>query len=211
MLVNFIQELHKSTPRDYMGRMNDNKVDCATIARRFDKNFFDGSRRFGYGGCKDDGRWVKIVQQLVDKYKIDRHSKVLDIGCGKGFLARDIAVLTSAEVLGCEISTYALENCAVPAFKFEAGQSELKTNFDLIISLNALHNLTLPDLKQAIQQIEAHSKQAYIVVESYRNVQELHNLQCWSLTAEQFLRPEEWEFLFKEWGYKSDYEFIFFE
>ena len=98
MLVNFIQELHKSTPRDYMGRMNDHKVDCSIIARRFDKNFFDGKRCFGYGGYKDDGRWKKIAQKIGDRYKPE---SVLDIGCGKGFLLRDIR-----EIHGCKICGY---------------------------------------------------------------------------------------------------------
>lgn len=212
MLVSFIQDIHKATNRDYMGRMNDDKVQCAEVARRFDKEFFDGERRFGYGGYKDDGRWKQVAQKLVDAYGLDYGSKVADIGCGKGFLLRDIVEISKCEVSGFDISEYCTENNVLElVWEFDIGKDNLPDDFDLIISINALHNLTLSELKHAIQQINEHSKQSYIVVESYRNVQELHNLQCWSLTAEQFLRPEEWEFLFNEWGYHSDYEFIFFE
>jgi SAM-dependent methyltransferase len=209
MLVNFIQDIHKSIPRDYMGRMNDNKVDCSIIARRFDKNFFDGSRRFGYGGYKDDGRWKKIAQKLVDKYK---PTSVLDIGCGKGFLLRDIREITDCSICGYEVSDYCIENKVIWNInKLNIGKENIKEEFDLIISINTLHNLTLPELRHAIYQINEWGKQSYIVVESYRNIQELHNLQCWALTAECFFRPEEWEFLFKEWGYIGDWEFIYFE
>jgi len=212
VLVNFIQEIHKSTPRDYMGRMNDHKVECSEVARKFGWDFFDGERRFGYGGYRDDGRWKQVARKLVDEYGLDYASEVADLGCGKGFLLRDIAEIAQCEVSGYDISEYCTENNVLElVWEFDIGKDNLPDDFDLIISINALHNLTLPELKYAIQQINEHSKNAYIVVESYRNVQELHNLQCWSLTAECFFCPEEWEFLFDAWGYKGDYEFIYFE
>lgn len=212
MLVNFIQDIHSSTPRDYMGRMNDNKVDCSTIARRFDKNFFDGERRFGYGGYKDDGRWKQVAQKLVDRYGLNPTSEVADIGCGKGFLLRDIEEITGCGVSGYDISEYCTENNVLDlVWEFDIGKDNLPDDFDLIISINTLHNLTLPELRHAIYQINEWGKQSYIVVESYRNVQELHNLQCWALTCEQFFRPEEWEMIFKLFNYTGDYEFIFFE
>jgi len=211
MIKNFITKIHTSTKRDFEGRMLDSKVECMRVARKFDVNFFDGDRRFGYGGYVYDGRWIPVAKKLIKTYKIGSDSRVLDIGCGKGFLAKDIQDLSGCRVDGCDISKYALDECLLEkGFIFNAGVDELRDSYDLIISLNTLHNLLLPNLKQAIQEINTHSKKAYIVVESYRNEQELYNLQCWGLTCEQFLRPEEWEFLLKEWGYKGDYEFIFF-
>ena len=214
MLVNLIQDIHNSTKRDYSERMNKFKPTYSSIARKFDKAFFDGDRKYGYGGFKDDGRWKKLSKRLIDRYKIKPESEILDIGCGKGFLARDIETLSNCNAWGCDISKYAIDNNVLGnTFLFNAGKDNLDdidSRFDLIISINTLHNLVLPNLKQAIQQINTHSKNAYIVVESYRNVQELYNLQCWALTCEQFFRPEEWEFLFKEWGYSGDWEFIFF-
>jgi len=209
MLVDIITDTHKSTKRDYWARMQDDKVSCSQLASRFGFDFFDGERRYGYGGYKDDGRWKPIAKKLIKKYKLNKDSSVFDIGCGKGFLLKYINELCGCRVLGGEISDYVVDNNLVKPF--EAGKDEIKDYFDLIISINALHNLTLPRLKQAIEEINSHSKDAYIVVESYRNKQELFNLECWNLTGEQFLRPEEWFFLFDEWGYKGDYEFIFFE
>ena len=212
MELKLIQKIHKSTKRDYMGRMNNDKVACATVARKFDYNFWDGNRQYGYGGYYYDGRWESIAEKLVKKYNLTNKSRVLDIGCGKGFLAADIARICNAEVWGCDISSYAIfHSPLLKIFQFEAGKGKIRDEFDLIISINTLHNLMLPELKQAMGQINKSAKNAYIVVESYRTVQELHNLQCWNLTGEQFLRPAEWVFLFKEWNYRGDYEFIFFD
>jgi len=37
--------------------MVDNKNECMIEAKKYDKNFWDGDRRYGYGGYKYDGRW----------------------------------------------------------------------------------------------------------------------------------------------------------
>lgn len=211
MKVNIISGLHRSVKRDYMVRMSKDKPTNMKLARLYGFNYWDGDRQFGYGGYKYDGRWIPIAKKLIKRYNITSKSRVLDMGCGKGFLVRDIEDLSHATVLGSDISEYALDrNLLKYKYKFDMGKDTLMGRYDLIISINVLHNLILPELKHAIEQINEHSKQAYIVVESYRNEQELSNLQCWSLTCEQFNRPEEWEFLFKEWGYKGDYEFIYF-
>ena len=83
--------------------------------------------------------------------------------------------------------------------------------FDLVISITTLHNLYINDLKSALQEMERVGKNKYMAVESYRNEKELFNLQCWALTCEVFLKPEEWIWLFSEFGYRGDYEFIYFE
>lgn len=212
MELKLIQKVHKSTERKYLKRMNDDKVLCTLVARKFGKDFWDGNRRYGYGGYKDDGRWKKVAEKIIDRYNLTNKSRVLDIGCGKGYLANEIQRKCYAKVWGCDVSSYALyQSPLFRTFKFKAGKDVLFNEFDLIISINALHNLILPELKQAIQQINKHSIDSYIVVESYKTIQELFNLECWNLTGEQFLRPEEWKFLFNEWGYGGDYEFIFFD
>ena len=126
-------------------------------------------------------------------------------------------MLPKCKVAGFDISRYAVENAkeeirgnlfvhrAQDPFKF--GDKE----FDLVISITALHNLKINDLKPALGEIERVGKSKYVVVESYRDEQELFNLQCWALTAAAFFMPDEWEFIFRNFGYKGDYEFIFFE
>ena len=81
---------------------------------------------------------------------------------------------------------------------------------DLVLSLGTLHNLRLPDLQRALSEIERVGRQAYVMLESYRNDQELFNLQCWALTCESFFDADTWVWLYRHFGYSKDYEFIYF-
>ena len=49
------------------------------------KQYYDGNRLDGYGGYKYDGRWKKFLPKIIKKYKLSGKSKVLDLGCKKGF------------------------------------------------------------------------------------------------------------------------------
>jgi SAM-dependent methyltransferase len=217
-LLNVVTPLHKKTKRDYIGRMTDDKVHCMRIARKYGKDFWDGDRRYGYGGYKYDGRWEQVAQRLIETYSLPENAKVLDVGCGKGFLLYEFAkLLPNAQVAGFDISSYAIDN-AIPQirdslfvhnahdpFPFSDNQ------FDLVISITTLHNLSIDKLKPALKETERVARDKYIVVESFRNEEELFNVQCWALTCESFFRPEAWVWLFDEFGYMGDYEFIFFE
>ena len=70
-LHGIVNQLHRRTARDYVGRMSDSKVHCSVVARRFDRDYWDGDRRYGYGGYKYDGRWSVVAKQLVDIYSLN--------------------------------------------------------------------------------------------------------------------------------------------
>ena len=90
-LVNFVSKLHKSTKRDYLDRMINQKVRCMKKAREFGYDYWDGDRKYGYGGYKYiPGRWRSVAKQMIKKYKITNNSKVLDVGCGKGYILYEI-------------------------------------------------------------------------------------------------------------------------
>lgn len=216
---NFITQLHQSTPRDYLARMLDDKVNCMKNAKQYGELYWDGDRRFGYGGYTyQPGRWKPVARSLINTYSLGAGSKVLDIGCGKGFLLHEMKDIEPGLcITGLDISKYGLENAKeeVKSFLNFGKAQELDTfaenSFDLVISLGTLHNLRLPELKIALKDIERIGIQKFIMMESYRDDQELFNLQCWALTAETFLDEQEWIWLFREYGYSGDYEFIFFE
>jgi ubiquinone/menaquinone biosynthesis C-methylase UbiE len=217
ILLNYFTPLHTSTKRDYLSRMCDAKVECMKVAKQFGADFWDGDRRYGYGGFKYDGRWKPVAERLIADYALAENSSILDIGCGKGFLLYELQqLLPEARIVGFDISDYAVANAKEEIrenlFKHRA-QDPLpfqEKEFDLVISLTTLHNLHLPDLKMALQEIERIGKQKYLVVEGYRNEEELFNLQCWALTCAAFFTPEEWVWLFQEFGYTGDYEFVYF-
>lgn len=217
-LLNILSSLHKATKRDYIKRMTYNKVECMKVAKKYDKDYWDGDRRYGYGGYKYDGRWEVVAKKLIETYNLPEDAKILDVGCGKGFLLFEFTkLLPKSNIVGFDVAEYSIENAKEEIKnKLFVHKAQDKYNFkdkefDLVVSINTLHNLKIYDLKQALSEIERVGKNTFIVVESYRNEEELFNLQCWALTAQAFFSTEEWIWLFDQLGYKGDYEFIYFE
>ncbi len=217
--LNLVTSLHQATKRDYLSRMNDSKVEAMLVAKQYGADYWDGNRKFGYGGYKYmAGRWASVAQKLIDRYKLHAGSKILDVGCGKAFLLYEMQLIEpSLEIVGFDISQYGLDH----------RHQELKANlfihraqdpypfadneFDLVISLGALHNLHIYELEIAVAEIERVGKQGYIMLESFRSELEMFNLECWALTAESIMDVDEWVWLYKKFGFTGDYEFIFFE
>ncbi len=219
--IDLLSPIHKSTKRDYIQRVTDPefpKAKAADLAKKFDYDYWDGDRRIGYGGYKYDGRWRKVADELARQYQLKSGDKVLDVGCGKGFLLYDLTQsVPGLEVGGIDISQYGLEHSKEEVRPFlqlaNANQLPFKDHsFDLIISINTLHNLHCYDLDSALREIErVGKKNKYIVVESYRNENEKANLLYWQLTCESFCAPQEWDWWFKHCNYKGDHSFIYFE
>lgn len=215
----FVGQLHTSTSRDYLARVNAiDKAAAAELAVKWDRDYWDGDRLTGYGGYKYDGRWRPVAESLIRHYHLEPGMKVLDVGCGKGFLLFDLAdALPGLEVQGVDVSSYALDHA-----KEEVRQNCLlasadclpfaDASFDLVISINTLHNLFNYQLRAALQEMSRVGRGAsFLCVESYRDEREKVNLMYWQLTCRAFRTPLEWHFEFSESGYTGDYEFIFFE
>lgn len=217
--IDLVSELHKTTKRDYLGRVVSNdKAECAKVAKKYGYDYWDGDRKYGYGGYRYDGRWRSVAQKLADHYNLKPGQKVLDVGCGMAHLLYELTQVVSGLIVrGIDISYYALEHSKEEvrnqlqyglAQDIPFGENE----FDLVISLATLHNLKVFDLKKAIQEIGRVSKgSSYIMVESFRNEEEEVNLLYWQLTCASYYSVDEWEWLYKEWGYTGDYSFIYFE
>ena len=217
--LEIVTALHTSTTRDYLARMNDNKIEAMINARKFEFDYWDGERRYGYGGYKYiPGRWKSVALELINQYGLDNQSKILDIGCGKAFLLYELQqILPKAHLVGIDISSHALDS-AHPDFKGQLLKIDAKetlpftdNEFDLAISLAVIHNFKLPAAKIAVSEMERVAVNGYIMVESYRNEAELFNLVCWALTAETYFDESEWNWLMDSCGYSGDYELIYFE
>jgi len=217
-LMNVVTPLHKRTKRDYLARMVDDKVHCMLKAKEYEFDYWDGDRRYGYGGYRYDGRWKGVAEHLIDHYKLAPDARILDVGCGKAHLLHELKqLLPDAEVAGFDISEHGLadapEAIRPHLFRYRAQDPYPwgDKHFDLVISFGALHNLRVFELEAAVREIERVGRQKYVMVESYRNELEQFNLQCWALTAEAFFDTAEWIWLYRHFGYTGDYEFIYFE
>ena len=220
--IDFLSSIHKSTSRDYLARVNDPefpKAKAADLAKKWDFDYWDGDRRINYGGYKYmEGRWEKVAKLMIDHYGLKAGDKILDIGCGKGFLLYDFTkILPGIEIYGIDVSKYALENS-----KEEIKDKLIYGNatslpyednyFDFVFSLNTFHNLECYDLFDALKEMERVGKNnKYICVEAYRNEVEKMNLLYWQVTCEAFNTPKEWGWWFKHTGYTGDHSFIYFE
>jgi SAM-dependent methyltransferase len=217
--IDFLQTVHTRTPRNYVQRVVEyDKAECATVARRFDRDYWDGDRKYGYGGYNYDGRWVAVAERLAAHYQLQPGARILDVGCGKGFLLHDFKqVVPGAVVAGLDVSRYALEHAMddVRGHIVEGTASRLPfpdKSFDLVVSVNTIHNLRAAELDAALRELERVGRGGkYLVVDSYRNEREKVNLLYWQLTCQCFYTPEDWQWWFERAGYSGDYSFVCFE
>ena len=218
-LVQFVTPLHQATSRSYIDRMVDDKVHCMLKAKEYESDYWDGHRRYGYGGYKYmAGWWKPVAEALIEKYNLTNASSVLDVGCGKAFLLYELKLLLpNLRIEGFDISQHGLasakEEIRNSLFSHRAQDPYPydDNTFDLVISLGCFHNLRIFELETALAEVQRVGKQGYVMLESYRNELEQFNLQCWALTCESFFDTKEWCWIYEHFGYTGDYEFIYFE
>ncbi len=185
-------------------------------AQRFDEIYFDTERRFGYGGYHYNPKFfTEVVRDFIYYYDLKPGAKILDVGCGKGFMLHDFKLaMPSLEVAGIDISDYALSKAMsdVAPYLQKASCDKLPypdKNFDLVIAISSIHNLDLQGVRQSLKEIMRVSKgPAFIKVNGYKNLKEREQLESWNLVAKTIMRESEWEELFAEVGYSGDYDFF---
>ncbi len=189
------------------------------IARQFGKEYFDGDRNQGYGGYNYNARFFQpVVKRMQEFYKLTSANSVLDVGCGKGFLLHDFReLIPGITVAGIDISQYAVDNCMPDVKPFVKLGNAKKLpfpdkSFDLIISINTIHNLDLEDCKQALREFERVSRKfKFITMDAYRNENERISMEKWNLTAKTYFSTDGWKEVFKEVGYTGDFNWFIAE
>lgn len=182
------------------------------VAKQFGSEYFDGPRNRGYGGYRYDGRWVPVVERFVEHYGLTKESKVLDAGCAKGFMLHDfVQAVSGITVAGIDVSQYAIDNSVedVRPFLKVGNAKDLSMfgakSFDLVISINTIHNLKLEECKKALAEIQRVGRQAFITVDAWRTPEEEARMKKWNITAETFMHVDDWKRLFEKAGYTGDY------
>ena len=202
---------HSKRPIEERGKLV--TEDHREIARQFDKEYFDGDRLYGYGGYSYNPRfWQATVKRFRDYYRLAEDASVLDVGCAKGFMLHDFKeLMPNLTIAGIEISEYAIEHAIeiVKPFLCVDNAKDLRyedNSFDLVISINTIHNLPLEECKQALREIRRVTrKHAFITVDAWRTEQEQERLMKWNLTALTYMHVDDWKKLFAEVGYTGDY------
>lgn len=198
--------------RDIQKRQAAKTSEAIKVARQYGFEYFDGTRDQGYGGYTYDGRWIPIAEDIIAHYGLKAESRVLDIGCAKGFLVKDLRkVCPGLDAFGIDISEYAINHCESEVIgRLHLGcASSLPfpdKSFDLVMSINTLHNLEGENLQKALREVRRVSKgPAYVQVDSYHTPEERELFLNWVLTAKTHDYPKEWLNIFNQAGYTGDY------
>jgi ubiquinone/menaquinone biosynthesis C-methylase UbiE len=190
--------------------------DHVRISRQYGADYFDGAREYGYGGYKYDGRWVAVANDVIRHFSLKPGDRVLDVGCAKGFLVRDL-LDREIEAFGLDVSKYALLHAeAAVVGRLHLGSAEdlpfPDRSFDAVLSINTLHNLPRDRCLNAVREIERLAPgQGFIQVDSYETPQQKAVFEDWVLTAMYHGYPDEWIELFEEAGYTGDWHWTIIE
>lgn len=216
--IDFLASLHRATKREYGLRSPEQRAQYMQIASQYGEEYWDGDRRYGFGGYHYDGRWRPIAEQMARFYGLTCGQRLLEIGCGKGYLLYEFTqAVPGIEVRGLDISSYAVEHAK------EEVRDSLSTGsaaqlpfedsaFDFIVSLATFDNLAIADLWSALREIERVGRGAkYVMVQSWTNEQQKAHFLSWSLAAKSFYSTEDWEWIFTKAGYTGDYGFVVYE
>ena len=204
---------YPKTKRDTSERANIKTEKDRQIARNFGKEFFDGERKHGYGGFNYNPKfWQPVIPTFVDHWKLNSKSSVLDVGCAKGFMLYDIKkLIPDIKVSGIDISNYAI-NCAdkkISKFLQVGNAKNLPyddNSFDVVISINTIHNLDKEECGMALREISRVSKvNSFVTVDAFRTEEEKKRMFEWNLTAKTILSVEGWKKFFRENNYTGDY------
>jgi hypothetical protein len=204
---------YPQTKRDLSKRIEEKTEEDRKIARQFGKEFFDGDRRHGYGGFNYHPRfWTGVIRDIIEHYNLDNNSKVLDVGCAKGFMLYDFKMaIPSITIKGIDISDYAINNGKQEIKNFlSVGDAKDLNKFrdkeyDLVISINTVHNLPLEECKQSLTEIERVGRNAFITVDAWKSDAGRKRMDAWNLTGRTYMHVDDWKKLFDEVGYTGDY------
>ena len=208
---------YKKSKKDTVKKKRKNLMKKRTIVNRIlandlDNKFYDGERINGYGGFKYDERWKVFLKKIIHKYKLNKNSVVLDIGCKKGFFIKDLQdLIPGITVYGIEDHRYPISK-SLPSvkknIKYVSSYYDIKFKknyFDFVHAHNSIYRYSLRDMIKVIKKISFISKKSHITVPVYYNEKERSKFLDWSLLGGIILKEKDWKQMFKFLNYKGDY------
>ncbi len=207
--IDLLRSLPK-TKRSINKRFDAKTEEHIRLAREFGEIYFDGPREYGYGGYRYDGRWKPVAQDIINQYNLKAGDRVLDIGCAKGFLVKDLLAL-GIEAYGIDVSEYALMHCEPEVVgRLHIGSAHQlpfpDKSFAVVLSINTTHNLSRKDCVTALAEMERLAPgKGFIQVDAYHTEEQKAVFENWVLTAKYYGYPNEWMEVFTEAGYTGDW------
>jgi SAM-dependent methyltransferase len=204
---------YPKSKRDTKGRARVITEADREIARQYGKDFFDGDRTYGYGGFSYMPKfWQPVVPDLQTHFSLTGASSLLDVGCAKGFMLYDLQQhIPDIELRGIDISQYAVDHAKQEVSDLiQVGNAKAlpfaDNSFDVVISINTIHNLDQTECALALQEIQRVSRgQSFITVDAWRNDEEKERMLEWALTAKTIMHVDDWKQFFADNGYTGDY------
>jgi ubiquinone/menaquinone biosynthesis C-methylase UbiE len=217
--INLLRALPRSQ-RNIQKRADGKNPEVVAEARKFGELYFDGPREYGYGGYRYDGRWLPVAHDIAQHFGLKPGLRVLDVGCAKGFLVRDLMEAVSGlDVYGVDISDYAVRHCHPDVVgRVHVGSGDQlpfpDASFDCVISINTIHNFDRAGAVKALRELSRISRQpdrVYVVVDAYRTAEQRELFEDWVLTALYHDYPEGWYKVFLEADYRGDWSWTILE
>jgi ubiquinone/menaquinone biosynthesis C-methylase UbiE len=209
--IDLLARLPKSR-RNITARATAKSPEVVAIAKQYGREYFDGPRDYGYGGYRYDGRWIPVAEDIVAHFGLKPGQRVLDVGCAKGFLVKDLMkACPGLDVFGIDVSEYALLHCEPETIgRLHLGSCEHLPfpdgSFDAVLSLNTIHNCDRDGVLRAMREIQRLSGgRAFVQVDSYRTAAQRDLFIDWVLTAQFHDYPAGWLQAFAEAGYTGDH------
>jgi ubiquinone/menaquinone biosynthesis C-methylase UbiE len=200
------------TKRDLKARNAAQTPENIALAKQYGEAYFDGCRDTGYGGYSYDGRWLPVAHDIIEHFKLKPGDRVLDVGCAKGFLVKDLMLACPGlEVFGLDISEYAVRHCPPEVIgRLHLGSCDHlpfpDNGFTAALSINTIHNMDRPHAIRALRELQRVSGgRAFVQVDSYHTAEQRELFMRWVLTAQYHDYPNEWLRCFEEAGYTGDY------
>jgi cyclopropane fatty-acyl-phospholipid synthase-like methyltransferase len=215
--VNLLARLPR-TKRNIQKRHEAQTPEHIAVSRQYGREYFDGPREVGYGGYRYDGRWIPIAEDIVRHFGLKPGDRVLDVGCAKGFLVKDLLkVCPGLEAFGLDISEFALMHCEPEVVgRLHLGSADKlpfpNKSFSAVISINTIHNFERADAIRAVREVERLAPgHGFIQVDSYRTPEQRELFMSWVLTAKFHDYPGGWLNVFREAGYTGDWYWTILE
>ena len=158
----------------YITNFNFAKRSKENVAHHYDISdnlyelFLDSKRQYSCGYFKNDDDTLEIAQQnkidhIIKKLNIKSNQKVLDIGCGWGHLAIEIAKQSKCEVTGITLSEnqYRYANAKAKEYNLQnqvqfklCDYRNLKEKFDRVVSVGMFEHVGRKFYKTFFTQVD---------------------------------------------------------